>query len=477
MRGAVARWVSRSAARAGARVFVIDGVGAPGVPDDLRLRDDVTLVDSPRSANILLVAGALPAALHEPARRVHDQMSRPRRVITWLADSDASQATNPFPDAVRMDAEDDLAAVLRRVHAELLGDMARADTDRRVDGALLPDVDPAPWRGVGPYRQGGTGMTGGVPYGRPMTGRASDRDGLELDQLTMRVGPFFPPFPSGMVFDVKLQGDVIQEATASRAVVDASLDELAAARKRSPFRAALLREVLVKELECARAVHHLRWLAHALRVLGLGALGRRALLLAIVLERDSGAAASVAMEFGVLARLLERARSFSWSTGGVGVLPAKRVAGRGLGWVARASGVAEDARLDDAAYSQLGFEPIAQRGENAGDARARWRQRLAEAEHSLALMQRAGAARSGGAGSVEGPRGVLSVGNSAGAAERGEHAAPTALDSEAELLSLLPDLLRGAEWGDAVTTIVSLDLAPLAAYGSPRPPSPPSSDG
>ena len=61
----------------------------------------------------------------------------------------------------------------------------------------LPDLDPAPWRGVGPFGQGGTGMTGGVPYGRPLAGRADDRDGLKLDQLLVRVGPFLPPFPPG----------------------------------------------------------------------------------------------------------------------------------------------------------------------------------------------------------------------------------------------------------------------------------------
>ncbi len=477
VRSAVARWTSRVAARASARVFAIEGVGAPGAVDDLRLRDDVTLVDSPRSANILLVAGTLPAALYEPAWRVHDQMSCPRSVITWLPASGASHSTGPFPDAVLVRAEDDLAAVLRRVHAELLCESAGAGTDRRGGVPLLPDVDPAPWRGVGPYGQGGTGMTGGVPYGRPMTSRAPDRDGLELDQLSVRVGPFFPPFPSGMVLEVKLQGDIIQEVAASMSAVDASPEELTASLECCPFRAALSREVLMTELERARAVHHLRWLAHALRALGLGALGRRALLLATTLERDPAAAAGIAIELGTLTRLLDRARSFSWSTAGVGVLAAERIVCRGLGSVARASGVVEDARLDDGAYRALGFEPIVQRGEGVGDARARWRQRLAEVQQSLALMQRAGASRTGGTGVVEGPRGMLSVRSSGVAAGRREQAEVAELDSEGELLSLLPELLRGAEWGDAVTTVVSLDLAPLGAHTSLRWPALPGSEG
>lgn len=51
---------------------------------------------------------------------------------------------------------------------------------------------------------------GGHPYGRPLAGRAPGRDGLEFDQLPLRVGPFFPHFPPGLVLHVELQGDAIQ---------------------------------------------------------------------------------------------------------------------------------------------------------------------------------------------------------------------------------------------------------------------------
>ena len=33
-------------------------------------------------------------------------------------------------------------------------------------------------------------MTEGTPYGRPMAMTGDDRDGLTLDQLRLRVGPF-----------------------------------------------------------------------------------------------------------------------------------------------------------------------------------------------------------------------------------------------------------------------------------------------
>src|SRR3546814_12868181 len=81
---------------------------------------------------------------------------------------------------------------------------------RPSEPAALTDVEPAVWRGVGPYGQGGTGMTGGVPYGRPLPGWAEDRDGLKHDQLQLRLGPAYPGLPPGLVLDLPLQGDIPQ---------------------------------------------------------------------------------------------------------------------------------------------------------------------------------------------------------------------------------------------------------------------------
>ncbi len=468
----LSRWATPLAERAPARVFAISGLDAPGSLEDLRLRDEVALVDSPRSANLLVVAGILPEPLYEPAWRVHDQMSRPRRVIAWVADPDSAGEARRFPGAIVVGADADLVAVITRTHMELLRG-SRVDRGGGASGApILPDVEPAPWRGVGPYGQGGKGMTGGVPFGRPLPGRAPDRDGLELDQLTVRVGPFFPPFPSGLVLDIKLQGDVIQEVVVDESAGAKMHGPLDAEGDGCPFHSALSSPVAIAKLERARAAHHLRWLAHALRVLGLVALGRRALAMATTLERDQRSTSQVAAELRSLARLLNRARSFAWSTAGVGAIAAEQVAGRGLGPVARASGVAEDLRSEDQAYRALDFEPVVQRGTDAGDVRARWRQRLAEAEQSLALVERAGGARAGGAGAVEGPRGVVRTRTATNVIANVPSAPATEAGSEAARRELLPTLLAGSEWGDAVTTIVSLDLAPFGTNHGSRVPSP-----
>ncbi len=79
-----------------------------------------------------------------------------------------------FPGLLRLDAQRDRVPEIVRLHRALL-------LGRSSSPPILPDVEPSPWRGVGPYGQGGKGMTGGVPYGRPLAGRGPDRDGLELD--------------------------------------------------------------------------------------------------------------------------------------------------------------------------------------------------------------------------------------------------------------------------------------------------------
>src|SRR3546814_15194954 len=81
---------------------------------------------------------------------------------------------------------------------------------RPSEPAALTDVEPAVWRGVGPYGQGGTGMTGGVPYGRPLPGWAEDRIGLKPDQLHRRHGPHYPGPAPGRGLDLHTPGNLLQ---------------------------------------------------------------------------------------------------------------------------------------------------------------------------------------------------------------------------------------------------------------------------
>ena len=409
-RGAVQRLLGRLAVRAPAPVFALAGPGWHDAVEALRLDQRVRLVDSPRHATVLLVAGELPPDTADASALVHDGLPRPRATVWWgPAEGDAPGGHFRGVEAVPAGA--DVAATLAQVSGELLTG-ARAS-----DPPLLPDVDPVEWRGKGPYGHGGAGMTGGTPFGRPMADRAPDRDGLALDVVPITVGPFFPALPPGLTLRVTFQGDVIHELEVRR---------MPWWRARSESG-----RIGIAELEVARARQHLRWLAHALRLQGLAGLGLRALALA---EQPGGPDRAAAERMVRMVRRLP----LRWMTRGLGRLSADDVAGHGLGVVARASGVVEDARVGDPAYAALGFEPVLRLG---GDACARMEVRLDEIGQSLELASR-----------------------SQGAAPAVTE--PAVQDVPHRLQELLPRLLVGLEWGEAVTAVTSLDLR---GVGAPAP--------
>ena len=275
----------RSAAAAPVPVFLARGGGAGLLPvelaGDLRLR----LVASPRHATVLVAAGRFPGPLGVALDRVHDQLPAPRATLWWTADPDADRPA-ALRDATIVTGSDPADPVVA-LHRDLcLGRI-------RSDAAVLADDPPNPFEGQGDHGQGGEGMMGGVPWGRPMAMTGDDRDGLALDRLPVVLGPFLPGFPNGLRVHAVLQGDVVQEANLE--VLDlgsgSRLDRLDPA--------------------AGRAQHDLRWLAEALRLAGLGALAVRAARLARSAPEPAPRAA--------LARLVSRSGlPAAWS--GVGVL-------------------------------------------------------------------------------------------------------------------------------------------------------------
>jgi len=415
--------VERVAARAPVPVFAVAGVGAQAQVDDLLLQPRLRLVDSPAAANVLLIAGSVPAHLAAEVARLHDGLSRPRVSLWWSLGSGVAPPMPPAAEGHDVDPSVLVDAIVDANRRLLSRELASSPP-------VLPDEEPAPWRGIGPYGQGGTGMTGGVPYGRPMAEVAPDRDGLRLDQLTVRIGPFFTRFPTGLVLEVRLQGDVVQQARVVVAPEREAVDEVDVA---TTFRNALDTPVPVSVLELERARSHLRSIASALVAHQLPSLARRVLRFASHVHPDQSE------EVQRLHRLLRRSQVLGWATRGVGPIPAAQLEGTATGPVARASGVDQDERTTDPAYRGLGFEPIVHDG---GDARARIAQRLAEAHQALQFAGRAGDRRHDPASPLESPRGRLAVGD---------------LPAQ-RLLALLPAVLEGMEWGDAVSTVVSLDL-------------------
>lgn len=417
---------ARAAARAPVPVFAAVGAGAREAVRDLRSRPELTFVDSPRHATVLLVAGRMPRSLIRPLAQIHDQVPQPRATVWWTS-GDLAEVVTAFPEAEIVGPDGDIGAALRTVHRELV------TGQRPSEPTVLPDQPPTQWRGVGPHGQGGMGMMGGRPYGRSMAMTGPDRDGLALDRLPLRIGPFVAFLPPGLQLDVVLQGDVLQEATlvgdpfgAREPFADpvgGTLDP------EDPFRVALDRPLPIADLELARARSHLRWAASAVEHHGLDATGARQLA--------SSLAPSDAPAVRLVLRRWERNPTLRWAMEAVGVTDPDQLEGRVTGPVARGSGLAIDARRDDPAYRSLGFEPVTRDG---GDSWARFLLRLDEVEASLALAARAGdeTARTGVA---ESPRGTLGIGPGP--------------DAWTDVLS---ELLSGLEWGDAVTTIISFDL-------------------
>lgn len=195
-------WLDRLGS--GAPVAFFAAVGRDGMErvEDLSLDARITWVASPRHAEVLLVAGKMRSQDSQALRVVHDQIPVPRNTLWW--------GSEPFEELASPTVVPLADEVLPHMLKMRVGH-ARNEPD------LLPDEPPNPWRGIGPNGQGGKGMMGGVPYGRPMAMTHQDgRDGLELDQTTVQVGPYLQTWPSGLVLELALQGDVVQRARVVR---------------------------------------------------------------------------------------------------------------------------------------------------------------------------------------------------------------------------------------------------------------------
>lgn len=414
----------RLAAAAPPPVLALAGAGGAEIVADLRATAAVRIVTSPRHATVLLATGGFAGTLGSAAAQIHDQLPHPR-VAVWVPAGPRAEPP-PIRGMVVVDVTADVAEAMVTLHRDVVTGARPSSPD------VLPDVEPNEWRGIGPYGQGGKGMTGGVPYGRPLPGRAPDRDGLELDQLVLRLGPWSPSLPRGLVLDVGVQGDVIQTASVAE-------NPFPAPPPADLFARALSEPVPIAALERARAVHHLRWAAEMLRLLGLDALA----------ERMEHAAGRPGDDAGRLARRLARSARFRPALRGLGVVEGSVAAAVG-GPVARAAGHAVDARTTQAAYDGLGFSPVVVDG---GDAWSRWVVRLEEAARSIGMADAAGGRLLTPTSVVESPRGPIGI----------DRAPPSAL-----LLDALPQLLIDREWGDAMVAVASLDLdVEEAAVGAP----------
>ena len=191
-------WLDRLAAAAPVAVFAAVGRDAIERVEDLSLDSRIRWVASPRHANLLLVAGEVRGEDAQALRAVHDQMPAPRKTLWW-----GSVPFQELASPMVLPLADEALSYVLGLHTRV----SKSEPD------WLPDVPPNPWKGIGPNGQGGKGMMGGVPFGRPMAMTDEDgRDGLQLDQTTVQIGPFLQTWPAGLVLELALQGDVVQRA-------------------------------------------------------------------------------------------------------------------------------------------------------------------------------------------------------------------------------------------------------------------------
>jgi hypothetical protein len=228
----------RNWAYAHPRVLLID---APG-HRDLRWVVESAVEDrawefaaSPAGTDILIVLGQPSAELADAIEVIWSQVPEPRHRVaistaaTISVELDAALAAlaiglvlgaeSPRPP----DAEQALAAAKpaeTQPSADMgdMGDMGDEDPGHDMGGhgthhggndvgdmGDMGDEDPG-------HDMGGHGMHhGGAVAGLPMAQTAPDRDGLQLDSLTIALGPVLPGWPTGLVLRAQLQGDVLTD--------------------------------------------------------------------------------------------------------------------------------------------------------------------------------------------------------------------------------------------------------------------------
>lgn len=320
----------------------------------------------------------------------------------------------------------------------------------------------------------------------------SSPDGLKMEWIDVPFGPFFPGLPGGLQLDLTLDGDAVAAAKADSAADLRELlleeattpgvfaDRLAALSPLSPVayrqlaclaleqaaRQSVTHDVArarIAAVERERVASHFGWLAELWAQSGLSWLEKRAAVFQLKL-RDATPVEIDALtpEITAFLRWAQRTPLLTARLKGIGRLTGEDTLS---GPLARAAGIARDARSDDPVYADLGFTVLTTA---EGDALARLALRCGEISQSIELISQAGAismpepqaigAASGtGVAVVETPRGAgwLSLKLDKGKVTAAEIETPTAAH-----IALVGTVAEGRELGDALTGIGSLDISP-----------------
>lgn len=381
-------------------------------------------------------------------------------------------------------------------HGEHANHADMAMTGSEAD-ATMPEMDHAAMGHAG-MEEGmmDHSMHGGFMSMVAMTERLPrSADGLPMEWIEAPFGPLFPGLPGGLDVTFTLDGDGVAAAAATVATARgveatwlapietfpdrlATVDPLAPVAYRLLARRALeaaagveidqsIAYARVRDAEWERVGSHLGWLAEFGALIGDQWVADRAAELQIAVVRlTSEPAAKLIREIRNFASAVARAPLIARRLAGIGTT-APNVAESVSGPVARAAGIATDARLEDGWYRALGFIPVVRVG---GDALARLHVRLAEIGASLDLVLAADGRRGegpdptlsahlSGAGraTVETPRGTARLRI---VAEHGSVVEARLESPSTTLIRIVPDVSVGEEVADALVAVASLDLSP-----------------
>ena len=321
-------------------------------------------------------------------------------------------------------------------------------------------------------------------------------DGLPMEWVEVPFGPLFPGLPGGLNLTFTLDGDGVARTAVVAGVTARGLaatwpgpaatfpERLARVDPMAPVAYRLLAQralaavagieidentarALVRDAEWERVGSHLGWLAEFGCLLGDRAIAQRAAALQLAATQPGVAPARLIGELRSFVSNAQRAPFMGMRLAGIGTVGTAE-ANHLRGPVARAAGIAADARSDDLVYQRLRFTPVVRSG---GDALARYQVRLAEIAASLDLLTAVGG------GGVE-PHQAMSVpADASGLAEvwvetprggaqlrlvvEGGSVVAARLDTPSSLLlRLIPQITAGSEVADALVAVASLDLSP-----------------
>lgn len=514
-------WLRRLVARAESHAlaaFVVPGAAIARAHGLDLAAADLSVVPSPRNANVLVIVGELPEGLVRPVAVVYAQMARPRAI---LAAGTAQVASLPAPDvAVGLNQSAltvGIAALRQRFAAGVWAAAASADAfevaaqqsamdheghDQHMmqhdahDGANMPMTSGDHGSHGGMAMDMDMVMSGGFMSMVAMTqDLPRSQDGLPMEWSEAPFGPLFPGLPGGLALTLTLDGDTVVQATMRPGAVHrglaatwpgpaasfpdrlASLDPLSPVAYRVLASRALEHAAAVEPdeavarhrvgaLERERAVSHLSWLADFAALLGDRWLAGRAgeLQFALMRTADERSVSRVGREIAAFVRRVERTPFLRVRLDGIGY-DASHATERVGGPYARARGLSVDARRDEPIYRALGFAPVLHDG---NDAWARLQVRLGELTQSMGLTRAVGTATlpdppaltigSGeGEATVETPRGPATLHI---VLQDGEVTEAHLDTPSARLVHLVPGMAEGRELADALVGIASLDLSP-----------------